>query len=153
MTALRTTSKDSKHINGCVLFNTPIGVAEFGRKISFYLQGLVLPFKNFYATQAAKSLYGSEYFDSGPQAVEYLQYTISNIKTPLIWRTIKSVIIDAEDSSSYIRSLSIPYSFVAGDSDYVRHQYADVELEVIKGGHISPHESQDEVLNIIRKNI
>jgi hypothetical protein len=60
------------------------------------------------------------------------------------------VIADAEDASEMIKNLKVKAFVLKGIEDYVPAP-PNIETIVIGGGHISPLEQPEEVLNLVNK--
>ena len=78
---------------------------------------------------------------------------IENHKYHFNWQikqTDKTVIADAEDATELIRNLKVRAFALKGVEDYVPAP-PNIETVVIGGGHISPFERPEEVLNLVNK--
>jgi len=66
-----------------------------------------------------------------------------------IKHTDKAVIEDAEDASELIKNLKVRALALKGIEDYVPAA-PSIETLIIGGGHISPLEQPEEVLNLVK---
>ena len=150
MTILRAASKQPKRVESLLLCNMPYLTATKKQKITFGLQHSMLIFRNFYTKQAAKALFGKTSLKENPSLVDQLKRPMNLLSNAQIKHTDKAVIADAEDASELIKNLKVRALALTGIEDYVPAP-PNIETIVIGGGHISPLEKSEEVLNLLYK--
>jgi 3-oxoadipate enol-lactonase len=150
MTILRAASKQPERFESVLLCNMPFLPATKKQKITFGLQHSMLIFRNFYTKQAAKALFGKTSLKENPSLIEDLKRPMNLLSNAQIKHTDKVVIADAEDASKLIENLKVRALALKGVEDYV-HAPPTIETIVIGGGHISPLEKLEEVLNLVER--
>ena len=153
MTALRAASRYPGRFAALGLFNMPfkktIGVARVG----FAAQKIMTVFPRFYAKQAAKALYSPSFLIENPEYSIEMQNRLAGRPPKEIARTIDAVILNAENTSSLISKLKVPALAITGRTDYVEAP-SGIDSHTVPGGHISPHEAQQEtkqaILEVLR---
>jgi pimeloyl-ACP methyl ester carboxylesterase len=108
----------------------------------------MLIFRNFYTKQAAKALFGKTSLKENPSLVDQLKRPMDLLSNAQIKHTDKAVIADSEDASELIKNLKVRALALKGIEDYVPAP-PSIETIVIGGGHISPLEKPEEVLNLL----
>jgi pimeloyl-ACP methyl ester carboxylesterase len=150
MTILRAANKYPERFESIGLCNMPFEAASPKRKRTFKLQHMMLTFRKFYTKQAAKSLYGKSSLKQNPDLLKHLQRSMNILSIKDIKQTDKKVIIDAADASSLILSLKVNAIALKGKEDYVPTA-PNIETIIVEGGHISPLEQPNAVLELIKK--
>lgn len=150
MTILRAASKQSERFESILLCNMPFLAATSRQKLTFGLQHLMLIFRNFYTNQAAKALFGKTSLKENPSLIDHLRRSMDLLSKAQIKQTDKAVIADAEDATELIKNLKVRSLALKGVEDYVPAP-PSIETIVIGGGHISPLEQPEEVLNLVNK--
>jgi pimeloyl-ACP methyl ester carboxylesterase len=148
MTILRAASKQPERFESVLLCNMPFLPATKKQKITFGLQHSMLLFRNFYTKQAAKALFGKTSLKENPSLVDHLKRSMNLLSNTQIKHTDKAVIIDAEDASELIKNLKVKAFALKGIEDYVPAP-PGLETKVVGGGHITPLEKPEEILNLI----
>jgi hypothetical protein len=126
----------------------PFLAATKKQKFTFGLQHSMLIFRNFYTKQAAKALFGKTSLKENPSLVDQLKRPMDLLSNAQIKHTDKAVIADSEDASELIKNLKVRALALKGIEDYVPAP-PSIETIVIGGGHISPLEKPEEVLNLL----
>ncbi len=116
------------------------------------LQHSGLLFKGFCMKQAAKALMTRESHYNNPGLMEQLISPMGKLSRKEIRYTSKAVRIDAMDATELMQNLKMPVIALVGEKDYVGAP-PGIETIVVKGGHVSPLETPDEVNNLILKII
>jgi len=150
MTILRAASKQPERFESVLLCNMPFLAATKKQKITFGLQHSMLIFRNFYTKQAAKALFGKTSLKENPSLFDHLKRTMNLLSNPQIKHTDKAVIADTADASELITNLKVRALALKGIEDYVPAP-PSIETIIIKGGHVSPLEQPEEVLNLVYK--
>jgi len=150
MTILRAASKQPERFESVLLCNMPFLAATKKQKLTFGLQHSMLIFRNFYTKQAAKALFGKTSLKENPSLVDQLKRPMDLLSNAQIKHTDKAVIADSEDASEMIKNLKVKTFALKGIEDYVPAP-PNIETIVIGGGHISPLEQPEEVLNLVNK--
>lgn len=150
MVGLRAANHAPERFAGLLLCNMPLNRARGLGRVRFLAQRPLLSFRSFYATQAARSLYSQTSLAQHPEFITSMQSRLAARPGQEIWRTIKAVILDAEDSSHLVESLQVPALALKGREDYVPSP-PKIETWEVPGGHISPHEAHREVQQAISK--
>lgn len=151
MTILRAANKNPEKFASIGLCNMPFQEVSSGKKIAFRLQHAMLGFKNFYIKQAAKAMFGKESLAKNPDLATQLHASMSKLSAKQIKKIDKFVIIDAENTSGLISNLKIPAIALKGEHDYV--PTPTIPTKIVEGGHVSPLEVPDEVLEFCKKVI
>jgi 3-oxoadipate enol-lactonase len=150
MTILRAASKQPERFESVLLCNMPFLAATKKQKLAFGLQHSLLLFRNFYTKQAAKALFGKTSLKENPSLVDHLKRSMNLLSNAQIKHTDKAVIINAEDTSKLIKNLKVRALALKGIEDYVPAP-PSIETIIIGGGHMSPMEQPEEVLNLVYK--
>lgn len=150
MVALRAAHKNPSRFAALGLFNMPFKRSAGIARIAFTMQKLMTIFPRFYAKQAAKSLYTKQILIDRPELSVGMQERLSKRPSKEISRIIDAVILNAEDTSHLITTLSVPTLAILGESDYVGVP-PNLNTVTVPGGHISPHEAPKEAAVAIKK--
>ena len=150
MTILRAAAMQPERFESVLLCNMPFLPATKKQKITFGLQHSMLIFRNFYTKQAAKALFGKISLKENPSLVDQLKRPMDLLSNTQIKQTDKAVIADSEDASELIKHLKVQAVALKGVEDYVPAP-PSIETIIIGGGHISPLEKPEEVLNLVNK--
>ena len=150
MTALRAAGKFPERFEALGLFNMPFRKTTGLRRLGFIFQKTMLFFPRFYAKQAAKSLYSGEILRNRPELSIQMQDRLSKRSPKELSRVIDAVILMPDDATQLINELRVPALAVIGREDYVGKP-PRLETWTVPGGHISPHESVEEVKDAIIK--
>jgi 3-oxoadipate enol-lactonase len=149
MTILRAAHRRPKRFEGVLLCNMPFQRAGVFQKTVFRFQHTLLPLREFYMTQAAKSLFSTNSLRENPGLMDRLKKTMRILSNRQIKWTDKAVILDADDSTDLIRSLKVKAIALKGLDDYVPTA-PQIESVMVQGGHISPLEAPKDVLRYIK---
>jgi pimeloyl-ACP methyl ester carboxylesterase len=150
MTILRAASKQPERFESVLLCNMPFFAATKKQKLTFGLQHSMLIFRNFYTKQAVKALFGKTSLKENPSLIDQLKRPMNLLSNAQIKHTDKAVIAEAEDASELIKNLKVRALDLKGIEDYVPEP-PKIETIVIGGGHISPLEQPQEVLNLVKR--
>jgi 3-oxoadipate enol-lactonase len=150
MTILRAAHKKPERFTSIGLCNMPFLAASKKQKNTFGLQHSMLVFRNFYTKQAAKALFGKTSLVKNPSLINQLSQPMNVLTNKEVKQIDKKVILDAEDATSLIQNLQVKAIALKGKEDYVPTP-PKIETIVVEGGHISPLEKPEEVLNLIKK--
>ena len=150
MTALRAASSFPDRFSALGLFNMPFKRTTGMAPLGFIVQKLMTLFPTFYAKQAAKALYSPSVLLAHPEYSTQMQERLAARPPKEIARTIEAVILNAKDTSSLVSNLSIPALATVGETDYVGVPKG-IDSQKVAGGHISPHEAQQETKQAILK--
>jgi 3-oxoadipate enol-lactonase len=152
MTILRAAHKHPEKFEAIGLCNMPIGAATPKQKRTFRLQHTLLYFRHFYTRQAAKSLYGKSSLKDNPQLVHLLHRPFTILSINDIKQTDKKVILEAEDATYMILRVQVKALALKGREDYVPTP-PKLQTTMVNGGHISPLEQPELVLEWIKRLI
>ena len=150
MTILRAAHRVPEKFQAVGFCNMPLEPASKQAKRQFKLQHIFLPFRNFYAKQVAKFVYGKETLKNNPELLEHLKLSINQLTNQALKQTDTSVIINADDGEPLIRALKVPAKGLKGKEDYIGEP-AHFETQIVKGGHISPLEAPEEVSDFVKE--
>jgi pimeloyl-ACP methyl ester carboxylesterase len=159
MTALRLAIRRPDLVAGLVLCNTPLRRTSGVSRLGFIAQRLavsahVAPLP-FFAAQAAKSLFDADVLAARPELVTAMQTRLSAMGRHNLSDTLRSVLLEPDDALGLLDQLNVPWRFVAGRDDYVLSGGVAVRLERtaqlvrVPGGHMTPLEQPDAVVNAI----
>lgn len=153
MTALRAASRYPDRFAALGLFNMPFKKTTGVARVGFAAQKFMTVFPRFYAKQAAKALYSPSFLIENPEYSTEMQNRLARRPPKEIARTIDAVILNAENTSSLISKLKVPALAIMGRTDYVEAP-SGIDSLTVPGGHISPHEAQQEtkqaILEVLR---
>lgn len=144
MTILRAAHKYPERFASIGLCNMPFQAASKKQKATFGLQHSMLVFRNFYTKQAAKALFGKASLNENPSLINQLKRSMGLLSNKQIKQIDKAVILDAVDATDLIITLKVKAIALKGEEDYVPTP-PNIATTIVKGGHISPIESPDEV--------
>lgn len=150
MTILRAMSKQPERFESVLLCNMPFLAATRMEKIKFRLQHSMLFFRNFYAHQTARAIFGKSSLRESPSLIDELKRPMGLLTNREIIQTDRTVLINASDASDWIRNLKVRTLALKGEEDYVPNPPA-VDTFIVKGGHISPLEQPQEIWRILQK--
>lgn len=148
MTIIRAASKQPELFESVLLCNMPFLAATKKQKLTFRLQHSMMIFRKFYTKQAAKALFGKTSLKENPSLVDQLKRPMDLLSNRQIKQTDKAVIVEAEDASELIKNLKVRAVSLKGIEDYVPAP-PGLETKVVGGGHITPLEKPEEILNLI----
>lgn len=159
MTALRLAIRRPDLVAGLVLCNTPLRRTSGLTRVGFIAQRFAvstwlapLP---FFAGQAAKSLFDADVLAARPALVAGMQTRLAAMGRRNLSDTVRSVLLEPDDSLALLDQLDMPWRFVAGRDDYVLNDGVGARLErdgkilTVPGGHMTPIEQPNDVLDII----
>lgn len=144
MTALRAAASVPDRMRQLLLFNMPVMPASRYRTLGFTLQRALLPMRSFYGKQVAMSLYSPGFLRQHPEKITTMVGRLRSMSATQIWRTIHSVVIDADFGQPYLDRLKVPCHLFAGDEDHLRQGHPP-NTEILLGGHVSPEEAAEDV--------
>ena len=150
MTILRAAHKNPELFSQIGLCNMPFMAASKTKKLTLRMQHAMLPFRNFYTQQAAKALFGKSSINANPSLTGELKRTMDLLTIGQIKRTDRAVIANAEDTSALIRTLKGKVLALKGEEDYVPEP-PYLETIIVKGGHVSPIENPDGVIEFVKR--
>jgi 3-oxoadipate enol-lactonase len=151
MNILRAASKQPERFASIGFCNMPFEAVSTSKKVTFRFQHLVVGLKDFYIKQASKSLFHKESLAKRPHLQTELHRSMSKLTAKQIRQIDKFVILEATNTSALISSLKVPAIALKGEHDYV--PTPPVETTIVPGGHVSPLEQPDLVLNFCKKVI
>jgi len=152
MTIFRAVIKNPKRFISLGLFNMPFKKISKKEKLKIMFQHTALIFRNLYMKQAGKALIGSKSLLANPNLINNLIIPMKKLTNKEIRYIDKVVRIEAEDTTEIIKTLTIPNIALLGEEDYVGTPPIG-EVITVKGGHLSPLETPDEVNYLIRRLI
>jgi 3-oxoadipate enol-lactonase len=149
MTIIRACSKQSNRFKSVGLCNMPwqSGVSQ---KNNFFWQHTMLSFRKFYTKQAAKSLFGKTNLQHNPSLLNELTRPMSILSKKNIKQIDREVIVNANDISELLQSKTVKCLALIGKDDYLKTP-PFIQTEIVKGGHVSPLQAENEVMNFINK--
>jgi 3-oxoadipate enol-lactonase len=150
MTILRAAHKNPEQFSSIGLCNMPFMAASKTKKLTLRMQHAMLPFRNFYTQQAAKALFGKSSINANPSLTGELKRTMDLLTIGQIKHTDRAVIANAEDTSALIKTLKGKVLALKGEEDYVPEP-PYLETIIVKGGHVSPIENPDGVIEFVKR--
>jgi len=148
MTILRAANRQADRFEQILLCNMPFQKATKKQHVLFNFQHLMLRFRDFYSNQAAYALFAKSSLKKNPQLVDQLKRPMILLSNAEIKHIDQTVILDAEDGTPYILDLKCKALALKGEEDYVPTP-PGMETMILKGGHVSPLEIPDKVLEVI----
>ena len=149
MTILRAAHKTPELFSAIGLCNMPFRNASKRKKLILRMQHAMLPFRNFYTQQAAKALFGKSSLNENTSLTRQLRRTMNLLTIPQIKHTDRAVIANAEDTTALIKTLKVKALALKGEEDYVPAP-PYLETIIVKGGHVSPLENPNGVIEFIK---
>lgn len=150
MTILRAAHKHPERFESVGLCNMAFQAATLAQKATFDLQHLMLAFRNFYANQSVKTMFGKTSLENNPSLASQLKRPMSILSNKQIKEVDEAVILNAEDTSHLIKALQTTAIALKGEEDFVPIP-PGIETILVKGGHVSPLEAPLEVSNLVRE--
>jgi pimeloyl-ACP methyl ester carboxylesterase len=151
MTILRAATQQPDRFAAIGLCNMPFEAASKNQKRTFGLQHSMLFFRYFYTQQAGKALFGKTSLRENPALIHLLKRPMNLLTNAQIKQTDKAVIINAEDATALLKNLQVKALALKGEEDYVPTLPSPIQTIIVKGGHISPLEKPQEVLDLINR--
>lgn len=152
MTLVSAASKRPSQFYGLALCNMPFEAATKQRKRQFAFQHLMLPFRGFYHKQVAKALFANKSLKENPALEDELARSMSLLSNRQVRQTDRAVIVNNPSLEKEIKSLEVPAFALKGKEDYVPSP-PSLPLTIVEGGHISPLEQPEEVIECIKSMI
>jgi (E)-2-((N-methylformamido)methylene)succinate hydrolase len=163
MVGLRLAQRRPDLVGGLVMTNTPLLRPRGATRLGFVFQRSIIALGfplGAYAAAAARSLYGRDHLDHHPQTAAALAVRLRQLGRTGIRRTIRSVILDPEDTVGDVARLTVPYRILGGEHDYAVSTAVRGRLRAIganpvitPGGHTGPAEAPLPVAKSIRQVI
>lgn len=152
MTILRAAGSQPEKFAAIGFCNMPFEAATKKTRRQFSFQHSILMFRKFYHKQVAKALYGKAILAENPQLLDYLNASMGKLTNKEVKLIDKTVITQADDATVKVENLKVPALALKGKEDYVPNP-PKLELTLVEGGHVSPVEVPEEVLNFVQKVI
>lgn len=150
MTILRAAHTHPERFFSVGLCNMPYNAASRKQKAIFGIQHSMLFFRDFYAKQVAKALFGTNSLKENPSLLTQLMRPMSILSNKEVKKIDKEVILYADDTTNLIITLPIKAIALKGKEDYIPTSPV-IENIVIGGRHVSPLEKPQEVSDLIKK--
>lgn len=150
MTILRAAHNYPDRFVSIGLCNMPFQAASRKQKALFSLQHALLVFRSFYVEQTAKALFGKKSLKENPSLTNQLIRPMSILSSSQIKHTDRAVILNAEDTTDYIKTIKVYTLALKGEDDYVPGPPL-METIIVAGGHISPLENPKAVMDLIQR--
>jgi 3-oxoadipate enol-lactonase len=149
MTILRAAHKNPELFSVIGLCNMPFMAASKRKKLTLRMQHIMLPFRNFYTQQAVKALFGKSSLNKNTSLTSQLKRTMDLLTINEIKHTDNAVIANADDTTTLIETLQVKALALKGAEDYVPSP-PNMETIIVKGGHVSPVENPNGVIEFIK---
>ena len=149
MTILRAAHKNPELFSVIGLCNMPFMAASKRKKLTLRMQHIMLPFRNFYTQQAVKALFGKSSLNKNTSLTSQLKRTMDLLTINEIKHTDNAVIANADDTTTLIEILKVKALALKGAEDYVPSP-PNLETIIVKGGHVSPVENPNGVIEFIK---
>ena len=149
MTILRAAHKNPELFSVIGLCNMPFMAASKRKKLTLRMQHIMLPFRNFYTQQAVKALFGKSSLNKNTSLTSQLKKTMDLLTINEIKHTDNAVIANADDTTILIETLQVKALALKGAEDYVPSP-PNMETIIVKGGHVSPVENPNGVIEFIK---
>jgi pimeloyl-ACP methyl ester carboxylesterase len=149
MTILRAAHKNPELFSVIGLCNMPFMAASKRKKLTLRMQHIMLPFRNFYTQQAVKALFGKSSLNKNTSLTSQLKRTMDLLTINEIKHTDNAVIANADDTTILIEILKVKALALKGAEDYVPSP-PNMETIIVKGGHVSPVENPNGVIEFIK---
>lgn len=150
MTILRAAYQHSGRFAGVALCNMPYLKPTRTQKLLFRMNHTLLRCRGFYTRQAAKALFGRTSIAEKPDLVHQLKRPMDVLSNEQIEHIDRAVIFDADDASGMLEALTVKAVALKGEDDYVPTPPGNIPTVVVNGGHVSPLERPDDVLELVR---
>ncbi len=140
MTVLRAAVKQPELFLALGLANMPLDGSRLSRSLMFALQSSLMPFRRFYAQQAAKALFARASLSHNPNFVPEFTRMINALSLKQLKYVDRQVVVHPDSGYPYLKKLTVPALALKGELDYVPAP-PGLALTVVPGGHISPLEA------------
>lgn len=147
MVILRVADKYPERFNSIGFCNLPLDAVDEDRKKLFeYTHSILDKRKEFLSL--ANNYFFSKKNSENKTFTDYLENLLRNLRNEEIIRIDKSTSLIAFDARSYLDKLNVPKAAIVGKEDFVG-VYEKLKTKIVKGGHLSPLEAEEEVLEFI----
>lgn len=150
MTAMRAAVSNPERFAALGLCNMPLDPGSTAKILRYELQATLLPFRSFYTRQAAKALFAPQSLAVHPEFGNSLQTTMGRLSNREVRHVDMTVVINPDNGFRILRHLSVRTLALKGEQDYVPVP-PGLDLTIVPGGHMSPAEAPDAVLEFIRR--
>lgn len=152
MTILRAAHQHPERFESVGLCNMSFRAATGTQRVTLDLQHSMLVFRNFYANQSVKTMFGKTSLKNNPSLANQLKRPMSILSNKQIKEVDKAVMLNAGDTTYLIKTLQVKAIALKGEEDFVPIP-PHIETIIVKGGHVSPLERPLEVSNLISRLI
>lgn len=150
MTLLRAAVRHPGRFSALCLCNMPLEPAGLLQQIRFRAQHMALPWRKFYTAKVASAIFGRDSLKKNPGLVDQLSLSMNRMSNAAIRQTDKAVILRSDDGYAYLNALTVPCILLTGTEDYVPRP-AGFHVKLVAGGHVSPFETPEKVLDGINE--
>ncbi len=150
MTILRAASEEPSKFKAIGFCNMPFQEGNRSTRLKFSFQHFMLSFRTFYTKQVVKAMFGKEAIQNKPEAIEYLDYTMSLLTNKEVKQTDKAVISHVDNGEQYLSKLTVKVIALKGKDDYVETP-KNIHTTIVEGSHTSPLEQPQKVLAFIKQ--
>ncbi len=134
------------------LGNMPTEAGTKGLARTFWWRHRLLPFRQFYSRQVVKAMMGKDTFKQQPELLSQLRRSMNLLSNAELRQIDHLVIVEAEATASLLEDLKMPALALKGKEDYVPDP-PGLPLRMVEGGHVSPFEAPEEVMEWINEVI
>ena len=152
MTIMRAAVRKPQRFAAVGLGNMPLEPGTRMKLLGYYLQSSMLPFRSFYAAQAAKVLFAPESLKTHPEFAVSLIATMDRLSDREVRQVDIAVVINPDNGFEVAKQLSVPALALRGEKDYVPEP-PSIQTTTVPGGHISPLEAPRQVQDFVQRVI
>jgi pimeloyl-ACP methyl ester carboxylesterase len=150
MTLLRAAARHPQRFSALCLCNMPLEPAGLLQQVRFRAQHMALRWRKFYTDRVASAMFGKDSLIKNPGLADQLALSMNRLSDAAIRQTDKAVILRSDDGYAYLNALTVPCMLLTGTEDYVPRP-AGFHVKLVAGGHVSPLETPEEVLDCINQ--
>ena len=152
MTIMRAVVRKPQQFAAVGLGNMPLEPGTRTKLLGYYLQSTMLPFRSFYAAQAAKVLFAPESLKAHPEFADSLKATMDRLSDREVRQVDIAVVIKPDNGFEVAKRLTAPALALRGEKDYVPEP-PSIQTTTVPGGHISPLEAPRQVQDFVQRVI
>lgn len=151
MTILRAAHAYPERFTSIGLCNMPFHASAIVRNMLFRSSHTLRGLREFYTLQAAKAMYGKDMLREKPSLLADLQRPMNILSDEQIRHIDAIVIARARHTGAMLANVTVNALILRGEEDYAPVTTRTIETILVKGGHASPLEQPEQVLQMITR--
>jgi pimeloyl-ACP methyl ester carboxylesterase len=150
MTLMRAAVLKPERFAALGLANMPLAPGNGFKQIGYALLSTTMLWRDFYTTQAAHALFAKASLRAHPELLPSFRQTMGCLSNRSLRRVDTAVRMAVDSGYVWLNQLKVPALALRGEQDYVPDP-SPIPLRVVPGGHISPLEAREEMLDFIQR--